>query len=74
MTEQNIIDSVVEKLNKCPDIKLEKKNDSELEMFCCNNKNFDILLQTDQRENTFTFHFGNFHWHFDNAENGKAYK
>lgn len=66
MTEQNIIDIVVEKLNKYPDVKFYKKNDSELEIFCRDDKGFDILLQTDPRENT--LYFGIFHWHFDNTE------
>lgn len=66
MKEQNIIDKVVEKLIKYPDIKFDKKNDSELKIFCCNEKGFDILLQTDQRENT--LHFGAYHSHFDNND------
>ncbi|MDN4167104.1 hypothetical protein QWY31_16455 [Cytophagales bacterium LB-30] len=66
MTEQNIIDTVVEKLNKYPDIKFDKKNDSELEIYSRDDKGFDILLQTDQRENT--LHFRTFHWHYDNTE------
>ncbi|MBP9068391.1 MAG: hypothetical protein KBG47_02715 [Bacteroidia bacterium] len=66
MTEQNIIDFVVEKLIKYPDIKYDKKSDSELEIFCRDEQGFDILLQLDQRENT--LHFGTFHWHFDNNE------
>jgi len=66
MKEQSIIDTVVEKLNKYPDIKFDKKNDSELKIFCRDDKGFDILLQTDQRENT--LHFGTFHWHYDNTE------
>ena len=64
MTEQNIIDTVKEVLNKYPDVKFEEKNDTELEIFCHDDNGFDILLQTDQRENT--LHFGSFHWHFDN--------
>lgn len=52
MTEQNIVDTVVEKLNKYPDIKFDKKNDNELVIFCRDDKGFNILLQTDQRENT----------------------
>src|SRR5690554_7134099 len=66
MKEQNIIDFVVEKLIKYPDIKYDKKSDSELEIFCRDEQGFDILLQLDQRENT--LHFGTFHWHFDNNE------
>lgn len=66
MTEQTIIGKVVEKLDKYPDINYNKKNDSELEIFCRNENGFDILLQTDQRENT--LYFGAFHWHFDNNE------
>lgn len=66
MTEPNIIDTVVEKLNKYPDIKYYKKNQSELEIFCRNEKGFDILLQTNHREHT--LHFGAFHWHYDFTE------
>jgi hypothetical protein len=66
MADQNIIDKVVEKLNKYPDIKFEKRNDSELEIYRRDDKGFDILLQTGHRENT--LHFGTFHWHFDNND------
>ncbi len=66
MKEENIIEFVLEKLKKYPDIKYDKKSDSELEIFCRDEKGFDILLQIDKRENT--LHFGAFHWHFDNIE------
>ncbi len=66
MTEQNIIDTVIEKLKKYPDTKFYRKNDSELEILCRDNKGFDILLQTDQRENT--LYFGTFHRHFDHTD------
>jgi hypothetical protein len=42
MTEHNIIDTVVEKLNKYPNIKFDKKSDSELEIFCRNDKGFEL--------------------------------
>ena len=66
MTEQNIIDTVVEKLIKYPDVKYYKKNEYELEIFCRNEKGFDILLETNHCENT--LHFGTFHWHYDFTE------
>ena len=66
MTELYIIDTVIEKLKKYPDIKYYKKNDSELEIFCRDEKGFDILLQVNQRENT--LHFETFHLHFNNNE------
>lgn len=66
MKEQKIIDTIIEKLVKYPDIRFEKKNDWELEIFSRDERGFDILLQIDHRENT--LHFGTFHWHFDNTE------
>jgi hypothetical protein len=66
MTKNNIVTIIVEKLKKYTDIKFDKKNDSELKIFCSVDKGFDILLQTDQRENT--LHFGTFHWHFENTD------
>jgi len=66
MIEQNIIDFVIEKLNKYPVIKYIKKSDSELEIFRLDDHGFDILLHLDKRENT--LHFGTFHWHFDNNQ------
>ena len=66
MTEQKIIDTVVEKLIKYPEIKFERKDDNELVIFRNDTNGFDILLQTDNRENT--LHFGTFHWHFENTE------
>jgi hypothetical protein len=66
MTEQKIIERVVDKLNKYPDIKYNKKNDSELKIFCCEDNGFGIKLQTDQRENTLVFKA--FHLHFDNTK------
>ena len=65
MTDHNIINNVVEKLKKYPDIQFNKKSNSELKIFCRDEKGFDILLITDQRENT--LQFGTFHWHFDNT-------
>lgn len=66
MTEQNCIDFVIEKLNEYPDIRYNKKNDNELEIVCRDASGFDILIQTNQHENT--LHFGTFHWHFENSE------
>ena len=66
MKEQMIIDLVVEKLIKYPEIKFERKNDNELGIFSNDTNGFDILLQTDNKENT--LHFGTFHWHFENTE------
>jgi hypothetical protein len=66
MKNQNIIDFVIEKLNKYPAVKFQKKSDKELEIFCNDENGFDILLEIEERENT--LHFGNFHWHFENTE------
>jgi hypothetical protein len=66
MATKSIIDTIVEKLNKYPDIKYDKINDNELEIFSRNKNGFDILIQTDPRENT--LHFGTFHSHFENNE------
>lgn len=68
MTDRNVIDKVIKKLNKYPHISYNKKNDRVLEIFCRDKDGFDILLQTDHLENT--LHFGAFHWHFDNNEVG----
>jgi len=66
MTEMNIIDTIVNTLNKYPDIKYCKKNDREIEIFCRDENGFDILLQLDQHENTLNFE--TFHLHFNNNE------
>ncbi len=66
MIEQNIIETIIEKLNKYANIKFNKKSNNELEIFCRDEKGFDILLQTDQLENT--LYFNRFHCHFNNTE------
>lgn len=66
MNETNIINTIVEKIIKYPDIKFKRKSESELEIFCHDKNGFNIFLQTNQREST--LHFGVFHWHFDNTE------
>jgi len=66
MAEENIIDTIVEKLIKYPDIKFQKISDCELEIFCNDENGYDIFLQTDPRENT--LYLGTFHWHFDNTK------
>ena len=66
MTEREIVDQLVEVLSKYSHIKFERRHDNELEIFCNDKNGFDILLQTDQRENTLSF--GTLHWHFDNTE------
>ena len=66
MPKDKIIDIVVETLSKYPEVRFQKNSDNEVEIFCNDENGFDILLQTDQRENT--LHFGAFHWHFENNE------
>lgn len=56
MTEENIIQTIVKELKKYPDIKFNKKNDSELKIFGRENTGFDILLQLGGRDNM--LHFG----------------
>jgi hypothetical protein len=66
MNETNIIDFVVDKIVKYPNIKFNKKSNSELEIFCHDKNGFNIYLQTNHREST--LYFGAFHWHFDFTE------
>lgn len=66
MNNQRIIETIIEKLKKYPDIKFQKNNDDELEIYCRDKSGFDILIQIDQKGNT--LHFGSFHWHFENNE------
>ncbi|WP_028980147.1 hypothetical protein [Sporocytophaga myxococcoides] len=66
MTELSIIESIIEKLSINPEIKFERRNNSELEIFNKDKNGFNILLQLAQREHT--LHFGTFHWHYDNNE------
>lgn len=66
MTNQNIIDIVVAELTKYPIVKFQKKNSHELIIYSNDKYGFDIVLQTDIRENT--LYFGSFHWHYENTE------
>lgn len=61
-----MLDLLVDKLRSYPDVKFDRKSDNDLEVFCGDEKGFDILLEVNQREHT--LHFGTFHWHFDNNE------
>lgn len=66
MTEQNIIDFVIEKLNEYPKLKYNKKSDTELEIYCLEENGFDIMLELGEIENT--LYLGSSDWQYDNTE------
>ena len=52
-----------------PSVNFEFKGAAELVINANNEEGFDILIQESERENT--IHFGTWHFHFDNDDNGK---
>jgi hypothetical protein len=66
MTENNLIEFIIEKLKNYPDIEYQAKSSKELKIFKSNENGFDILLHLNTKENI--LHFGSSHWHFGKTD------
>jgi hypothetical protein len=64
MAEQNIVNTILDKITKYPQIIFEQNSENEFRIFANSESGFDIILELAARENT--LHFGTFHWHFSN--------
>lgn len=62
----HLVQNIISSLEKYPDIKFDRKNETELKIFGDELSGFDITLFEGGRENI--LYLGNFHWHFDNTE------
>ena len=53
---------------KCPQVKYDLENDNQINILCSDEDGFDIVVVSDEKENT--IYLGSFHFHFENNEEG----